>query len=439
MKKMKFKKCNNNQMKTINAIILLLLMPFAIAAQDTLSLMECHQLAEENYPLIKQKELIKQYEEKQMEKLDKNFLPSVDLNARATYQSDVTEITLDMPPNSPIQLDMPEISKDSYKATLDVTQLIYDGGATRSQRKVEKADAELKQQNLEAELYKIKEQVNNIYFNAVLLQKQEGILESAKETLKSVLKKLESGYEHGAVLKSDVQVMKAELIQAEQSLAEVKASKQAAFQMLSEYINKNIDTTYKMQIPEMNVDIAAQEITRPELKAFELSKEKINTSKILLSAKNRPIISGFGQAGYGRPGLNMLSDEFSEFYMVGINFSWKLWDWKKTSTEKELLDINANMINSQKETFVKNIHIALKRDVGEILKYREQLEMDKQIIELRAEIAKTAESQLDNGVITSADYIKELNNETQAKLKKEINKIKLEMAKISYLNNCGKL
>ena len=161
--------------------------------------------------------------------------------------------------------------------------------------------------------------------------------------------------------------------------------------------------------------------------------------KDMVNTRWNPRFYAFGQAGYGRPGLNMLVSDFTPWWIVGARLTWNIWNWNLSKNEKKIYEIQGDIIGTQKETFEKNQRIEAGRGIAEIEKLGELLQKDDEIIELRTRITRAASSQLDNGVITSSDYIARLNEETQAKLALELHRIQLVKAKIAYLFTLGKL
>jgi outer membrane protein TolC len=152
-----------------------------------------------------------------------------------------------------------------------------------------------------------------------------------------------------------------------------------------------------------------------------------------------PKLYAFGQLGYGRPGLNMLNNEFDDFYIVGATLKWNFWDWNKTKREKQVYAIQKSMVTTKRENFTKNLSIDLQNRKAAIQKLEEALKRDADIVTLRSGITQIAQSQLNNGVITTSDYLNELNAETQARINLETHKIQLEQAKVSYLLGMGGL
>src|SRR5262245_55176864 len=125
----------------------LLLIAAQTQAQQRLTLDGAIQEAMTNYPLVKQKDLVKQTEALSLDNISKGFLPQVTVSGQATYQSDVTQVKVPIPG---INIDAP--NKDQYKLVADVNQLIYDGGVMREQKFVQQLNTEVEQQKVEVEL-----------------------------------------------------------------------------------------------------------------------------------------------------------------------------------------------------------------------------------------------------------------------------------------------
>jgi outer membrane protein TolC len=422
-------------MKKCFIIGLLLFTNYLFAQQsDTISIQTCYELARTNYPLSKQIDLNNRNNQLRLKNLSKNYLPQMNINAQASYQSDVTEMIVNIP-----NINMPTMDKDMYKATLDINQVIFDGNSTLYQKYVEKASLQTDQQSLEVELNKIKDRINQIYFNIILMQQNENLLNNVLSELNSRLKKVEASVKNETALQSNADVIKAEIFNTEQKIIEASENKKSAMKMLELYISKPVSESSVFILPDFTVNPLSFENTRPEMILYDLQKNKFDASKKLSNSKLIPKLSAFGQAGVGKPGYNMLLNEFKPFYMIGAKLTWNFWNWNQTSNEKKIFDIQKNIVDAQKETFDKNIRIAAQKDISDIQKFQSLIAKDNEIINLRKNIVKSFSSQLENGVITSTEYVTELNNETQAKLNLELHKVQLQMAKVNYLNNLGKL
>jgi outer membrane protein TolC len=420
--------------KILLAGLIVFSLPVFAQKTDTLSLLTCQQQAMDNYPLIKQKDLLSSSEEMKIQNLNTSWFPQLTLNGQATYQSAVTQI----PQINPM-FSFPSMNKDQYKMTLDVNQTIWDGGLTSAQKKIEQSGLQADKLSVDVELAKIKERINLIFFNILLAQQNEKIVKNVQHDLQSKIKKIEAGIKDEVQLQSNADVLQAEYIKTEQQLIELANTKATAIKMLSAYLNRPLSTDAVFVIPETELPTATYDNKRLEMQLFDLQMNKLDVSKKLSTARIMPRFYAFGQGGYGRPGFNMLSNDFDFFYIFGAKLSWNISGFYQTGREKKIIDIQKNLLAVQKETFDKNLKISTEKDLGDITKYEQLIAKDAEIVKLRENITRSASVQLDNGVITATEYVTELDAGIQAKLNIELHKIQLQMAKLNYLNSLGKL
>ncbi|WGF91606.1 TolC family protein [Aequorivita marisscotiae] len=406
--------------------ILFAIAPILAFAQQKLTLEECYVLAEKNYPLAKQMALLEEKTNSEIKVLEKEKLPKLDLNAQATYQSDVIEFPLQIPNSTVIPPN-----KDQYRATLDANQLIYNGGNIAANTRLKTAQLATQQQQVAVNLYTLKSRVNQNYFNVLLFQEREKLLLSKLEELDSRLKEVNTGVKYGAVLPASEQVLKAEQLKLEQQISQINFDRKKALNNLALLLSQNLNSNTTLANPDI---LVAQEIEtqRPELELFDLQETQLETSKEVISKSNFPKLLGFAQAGYGNPGLNMLDNSFQDFYMVGLKLHWNIFDWGKTKEQKQTLDISKEIVSTEKETFLLNNQMRQKEAENDIEKYDKMLLKDTQIIALREKVLEATTSQLQNGTITSSEYITELNNLYEAKIDEQLHKIQLSLAKANY-------
>lgn len=421
-------------MKKSIVIILIFLTNLAIAQQSSIRLQDCYENMLIHYPLAVQSEIYVQTSELNTKNFKAGWLPNASLNAQATYQSDVIKVEITALGNS----FGFEGEKDQYKASVDINQLIYDWGRIKSAKQLENANLKVNQQNSLVEINKVKEQINNFYFAILLLQKNKDLLQVMLIDLEAKEKSVESGVKNGVLLNSDLSVLKAEKLKVKQSILEIEIQRLAAIDVLAEITGMTITYDVMLEIPEFSIKESI-EYSRPEFVLFDYQKEKLDLTSKLVSKQNKPTVFSFAQLGYGKPGLNMVSDEFDSFYIVGVGLKWNFWDWSKTKREKQIVELNKDLVATQENTFSKQINIALKNEMSKIEIYENAVKSDQEIIDLREEVTESARSKLDNGVITSTDYITELSKETQAKISFETHKIQLIQSKVNYLYIKGEI
>lgn len=416
-------------------IILLLVVSTQVLAQplQRLTLEQSYALSQKNYPVVKQKDLIRQTAGINIENLQKGFLPQVNLSAQATYQSDVTKIPGSLPGFS---FDPP--SKDQYKVLADVSQLIYDGGITKEQKTLQQLAAEVEDQKIEVELYKVKERVNQLFLSVLFLEEQLKQVDLVKTDIQTGMKKVEAQIANGVAFRSHLNMLKAELMKIEQRAIEVKSSKKGLLEALSLFIGQEITENVVLEKPFSQPALSNEEISRPEIKLFSEQSKLIDQQDKLITAKNLPKASLFAQGGYGRPALNLLKNEFDFYYIGGVRFNWSLGGLYTKKRDRELLSINKKAVEIQKETFLLNTNTQLKQQYSEIEKLQQLVISDNEIISLRKSVTDAAKAQLENGVITANDFLKEVNAEDQARQSLISHQVQLMQAQINYQTIAGK-
>jgi outer membrane protein TolC len=412
-------------MRQLN-ILFLLLLPLLSIGQQTLSLQECYALSSNNYPIARQTDLLQQKTALEIEALNKGKLPKIDLNAQATYQSDVTSLPISLPN---VTVNPP--NKDQYRATIDVNQLIYNGGLIDANAKIKEVQTKTLQQQTEVNLYQLKSRINQLYFSTFLLQERRAILMAKQEQLDSKIKEVQSGIKFGAILPASEKVLEAEKLKIRQQLTEIKFDRAKALESLSSLTVSTINESVTLIKPVIEWEINNAN-NRPELHLFDLQNQQIELSKNTISKNNSPKVNAFGQAGYGNPGLNMLDNSFQTFYMLGVKANWNVFDWNKSKKEKDALLISEAIVTTEKETFLLNTNLQLQDMENEVNKLQEVITTDAEIISLREYVEKSSTAQLQNGVITSSDYLVELTNLYEAKTNQKLHETQLLLAKANY-------
>ncbi len=382
-----------------------------INAQETITIEQCYQWSRENYPLIKKQELIKKTEHYTTENALKGWLPQVNITAQATYQNDVTQFPVKLP-----NMNVEPLSKDQYKVFADVSQTIYDGGNIRNQKNLAKIQSEVQTIQTEVELDKLKERINQLYFGILQTNKQWTQLQFTKLDIKEGIKKAEAQLKNGVIFRSNLNVLKAELVKIEQKEIELQAIKQNFVQMLSYFIKKNIDENTQLETPEKI--LLTKNNNRSELKLFDAQKQLLETQRKIINTKNTPKLGAFFQGGYGKPGFNMLKNEFDIFYIGGIRLNIPISGFYTQKNDLALLENQSQEIEIQKENFLFNQNFIEIQQRNDLEKIQNLIDKDNELIELRKNIKTASLAQLENGVINTNDYLREVTAEEQAILTK---------------------
>ena len=414
---------------------LLLLMPFFLQAQPKkiLLLSAAYDLALKNYPLVKQRELLKQTAAINIENLGKGFLPQVNLSGQASYQSDVTAIKIPLP-----GVNIPSPSKDQYRIVADINQLLYDGNNIKVQKDIQRLNENTEQQKIEIELYRIKDRINQLFLGVLFLDEQLKQVDLVKNDLSIGIKKTEAQVNNGVAFRSNLNVLKAELLKTDQRTIELTTTRKGLTDVLSLFIGETLPDEVVLEKPVITATLAGTDIQRPELKLYSVQEKLLNGQYKLIDSRIRPRASLYLQSGYGRPGLNLLKNDFAFFYTTGVRLNWAFGGLYTQKKEKQLIELGKRSIGIQKEIFLLNTNTVLKQQEAEISKMKKLIAKDYEIIELRVKVKDAAKVQLDNGVITANDYLREVNAEDQSRQSLITHQVQLLQAQINYQNTSGK-
>lgn len=416
-------------MKTLS-ILLLFLYSFSFA-QETLPIEEAYTLAKQNYPLIKRNNLIGKTRQFNIENASKAWLPQIQVVGQATYQNEVTQLPFSLP-----NMTIEPLSKDQYKVYADVQQTIYDGGMIANQKKIADVTAGIEKQKTEVELDKLEERINQLYFGILQTDEQIQQTKLTEKDIQNGLSKAEAQLTNGVILRSQMDVLKAQLILLEQKQIELETVRKNFLDLLSVFINKKLNANTALQRPE-KIEFT-RENNRTELQLFQLQHLAVDVQKSLLHSKNSPKLGAFFQGGYGKPGFNMLKNEFDLFYIAGIRLNIPISGYYTQKNDLGLLTIQQEEIEVQKENFLFNQKFQTLQSSNELEKIQNLIDKDAQLIVLRERILKASLAQLENGVINTNDYLREVYELDRAKNQKIIHEIQFLLTQYNLraqLNN----
>lgn len=406
------------------------LMTMTCLHAQPISLDACYQMARQNFPLIKQYGLIEKSKEYSIDNANKGYLPQLNIAGQATSQSAVTQVPISLP-----NVDIPTISKNQYRLYGEISQPITDLFITKDHKNLIKANAQLETQQIEVELYKLKERINQLYFGILLLDEQIKQTALLKKDIQNGMDKMEIAIQNGVSTKNSLNNLKAELLKADQHTIELQATRKGYATMLSHFIGTTIGETTTLLKPAPK--FISSTINRPELLLFDLQKKTLDVQRKLIAAKNLPRFSLFFQGGLGRPALNMLNPDLQGYYIGGLRLNWNLTAFYTSNKEKKLLAVNQNIIDIQRETFLFNTQLNLEQQNSEISKFQELIVTDNNIISLREGVKNTTQIQLANGIATTNDYLISVNAEDQARQNLILHETQLLMAQYRQKTTSG--
>lgn len=406
---------------------------YAAHAQTTLD--ECIGWAYDNYPQIKEMSLIEMTKGIDLKNAAYAWLPHLNISGKATWQSEVVEMPMDIP-----GMDI-NIPHDQYGLTAEFTQQIWDGGTSRSQKELAEAGAEVKKTQLETNLWSIRSRVQNVFLSIILIDKQLELNRLLRESLERSSEEVKSRMEAGVALPSDQDQVSVNILSCLQQRASLDADRKSYVKILGLLTGRDM-TDVELAVPQdaVNyVDDGARDFeTRPEmafyaaqLKQNEFQRRQLNT---LISPKLNLSLQG----GYGRPGMNMLSGDFSGYFVAGLKLQWNIGALYTRGLDKRKVNADAQKIDLTRKSFILNSSVEAEQKNNAILKARDVLEKDSEIIGLRQRIRASGENQYREGTIKMNDYLSMLDEEYKAKANESMHEVQLMMAVYDMKNTIGK-
>lgn len=413
-------------------VLYLLLFSAFFQAKAQITLQECQEKAQQNYPLVKQYGLIEQAKDYDISNAAKGNLPQISLSAKASYQSAVTEVPVIIPG---INIKGPD--KDQYQISAEISQNIWDGGVIKDRKKIAKAKSESDLQQNRVDMYALNDRINEIYFGILLLDEQLIQNQLYQEELNRHLQQITAYVQYGIANQSDIDAVEVNRLDASQKRTELETARYAYIQMLTAFTGKKIEHNTRFISPEIPRNILFNEINRPELDLFDAENRLLESQKKSILSQNLPKLGLFIQGGYGNPGLNMLKNGFDTYYIAGIRLNWNFGNLYTQKNEKKIIETNKKTIDVQRETFLFNTRLKITQGNSEVEKYRKLAEDDDEIIRLRTRIRKAAEAKVANGTLSVTEFLREVTAEDQAKQAKAVHKTQLLMAiyNLKYTTN----
>ena len=422
-------------MRTKFIVAILLILASTTTAQ---TLEECQKAAEKNYPLIKQYGLIAQTTELTVSNIQEEWLPKIAVSAQATYQSNVVAWPERIQSiYQQMGLAMKGLKKDQYKMAIDLQQTLYDGGTIASKQAIARQEAKVQEAENQTKLYQVHHRVNEMYFALLLLNEQIKLNNNVKSLLLSSENKLAAMVKSGTAATSDLDNIKAERLSAEQQYTSLKAEQQMLQHILTTFCGIKVENVQKPT--PVSTDILTN--NRPELQLFNSKLKLSEAQEKALNTRLHPTLALFAQGYYGYPGMNMFNDMIDHKWrlngIVGVKLSWNVGALYTRKNDKARLRLQRELIENERKVFLFNNSMEQIRQNSNINRFKTMMQTDKEIIALRTNVRKAAESKLLHGIIDVNSLLREINNENAAKVQWAIHEIDMlkEMYNLKYTNN----
>lgn len=400
-----------------------------------LTLEQCLQAARQNQPAVGQLAIISDITSRQWKQAGATYLPTFQVNGQASYQSEVTQVPLRLP-----GIEIPTLSKDQYRLVGEVQQVLWDGGVSAGSKNLSLTAGDLQTNGVENLLFQTQQPVIQAFFALLINRKQQELNRIAQEQINQRLRQAGEALQGGIIIKSDWRLLRLKSLDLEAMAQQLREEENSLTAILQQLTGLTVDR--KSLVTPMTVQTASQKWEqRPDLQGLQLQRQQLVQQSDLVRARNNPRFSAFGQAGYGRPGLNMLEDKFATFGIFGLRAQWNLSPYYNGTQKRdlEILQLQQKNLDLQKETLLQNLElqtIQQQKLITNTLTAIAALELKMPLLH---ENTLAADLQWKQGVITTADYLDRWTDEQVAQQNLDLQKILITKYQTEYLWLTGNL
>lgn len=392
----------------------LLLMCLEAGAQG-LSLDDCLRRARENYPAVRQYGLMELARDYDLSNASKAWLPQIGVSAGAYAFTDI----IDGDNLKQLGVDM-----DNYvlNASLSISQNIYDGGQTRANKRLIKAEAEVDARQMDVELYDIEDRVQQIFFGILLIDEQLSQNALLQEDLDLSLKTVESMMKGGIANPSDLDAVRAEQVGARQQEQALKSSRKAFARMLSLFVGEELSNEVVLDRPAPTPPLKGDYSGRPEISLFKAQEDVLDERRSQLNARLRPTLGAFAMATTHTSVTDLMNNNL---LIGGLSLSWNIGALYTRKADLRRLETGRLSIDAQRSTFIFN-NTLLQRDAdGAIESLEKQIALDAELVALRESIRSKSELKAQAGTESVNDMLADVIAVSQARQQKALHEVQL--------------
>ena len=393
-----------------------------------LSLDSCRHMAERNYPLICQYDLIARSADLTVKNIRKALLPQISMTTSGTVQNRISQLPEQLEKLMSLSgLSYSGLGKAQYRVGVDVNQVLWDGNRVETLSGVARSRSAVDAAQTSVSMYEVYGRVEELFFSVLLCNKHLRLNADLVALLQNNERKLMSHLRRGTAMQSDVDRLKAERFAAEQQIVELQALRKSLNTMLGHFCG--IDSPDSLQRPSLPASSRVEMQIRPELRLADARLQLVDAQVHQLGAELKPRLSAFAQGYYGYPGLDMFADMRrrtpSLNGILGLRLTWNVGALYTHRNELRKLAVQREQAENTRAVFLFNNRLDIIRKQAEADGRRKVLAADDEIVALRISIRQTAEAQFSKGVIDSDGLLREITRENQARIERATHQIEL--------------
>lgn len=395
----------------------MLMSPLALRAQLTLD--SCRQKAHDNYPMIKQYALLNRSRDYTIDNIGKAWLPQVNAMGGAAAYTDM----LDIPAQA--RMFTGETKNWTAGAMINLRQQIYDGGQTAAQKNTARAETEVNLRNVDVSMYAVNDRIEQLFFGILLIDEQLKQNRLLQNDLGINERQVADMMKGGLANATDIDAVKVEEVKCRQSEASLTAMRQAYLRMLGHFIGEQLNETTTLVAPNETTTTKIDAITRPELQWYAARQSLLGEQRKQLDTRLMPTVKAFGAAIAHTSLADMMHNTFAA---AGVTVSWNIGALYTRKNDLHKLQVEADRIDAEQQTFLFNNHLQTEETQGQIAALRKQLDLDNEAVSLREAIYSKSMKKVKLGTETVNEMLRDAIAVSQARQQQSLHNIQLQQA-----------
>ena len=319
---------------------------FFAAGTQVLSLGQAQGLLLSQAPELRAEKMMEEKSRAQLAEARASYLPSLD--AYGSYQAftEANRLHVELPPPVGV-MDRTLGDKTREEYGIDLTYPLFAGGQRRGQVLSRQAAVRASAESVRARQNQLSLRLVSIYY-------AWHIAEAARSTQAALVRAHEDSWnrivaevKQGAALKSREASARARWLNAQvdlQSAQDARDSLSRAAALLlglspEQSIGFTLDTAAESSGTATGSNAG---ITRPEIEFLDRTSESLENQERALAGQRLPTLSALAGYRLANPGLNLGSDDYMSYGLIGLQLRWNLFDGFKNRSQR-------SQVRSQRE------------------------------------------------------------------------------------------
>lgn len=416
--------------RIIIGLIILVFYPNLDTAQESLKILSLSQALEigqrNNINLQQGQQRIQQSMAK-MQAQKSSYFPKVAASGLYNHITDIPDINLPVFPTTTTANDV-----DLYDLSLKLQQPLFTGFRIHHLLRSTEEELNYSQAQYLTDMNEIAYQIIAVYRSAQLNLLQQKVLQSSFRRIKNDLESTLHFYRAGQTSAFDTLTMANQYLKIQTELNELNHHYQILLNQLEFLLNispihgveefSSTEIMPDLQPLEHYLQFAVQH--RSELKQIKHRYQAQRYVKKSLTSSYWPQMYGQITFHYLKPDVDILRTEWTDFFILGVNLQWDLWDSGRRKQEIRQLTHALNILSLEEQKVIAKVQNDVKQAYENLLTDRDQFLLSKKLVQQEQERYRIAHQKYEQGLASAVDLSNAEISLTAAELHQEQTVIK---------------